>query len=137
MDFGALIAFGATGVKKAVDLISFLLARQWAAVVKQLAAYAGGIAITFICAHSDFANYLGIAGLNNWSLVIAGLLLASAGSVGADLIAAADNTQSAAAPRFSLHLFKKRAKTVEPETTAAAPVVAPQTTKPRTRKAAK
>lgn len=107
MDFGALVAFGLPLVKKLVDLVSYVLSREFARAAKVLTAYVIATGLTFVVAHSDYASLLGLDHLNAWSLVLGGIVVGSTAAFGADVLAAADNTQTAANPPLSLHLFGK------------------------------
>lgn len=92
-------------VKKIVDTVKYSLSGDVNAVVTQLTAWAAGIAVAFVAAHSDFAATLAVNGgvldqLNNWSLAIVGINLASVAGVGWDTIKAVDNSNSAATPNL-------------------------------------
>lgn len=105
MEFVPIIVIGAL-LKKAVDFLKYLLAKDWNGVVTQLVVWLVGIGLTWLLSASDFANGVEIGGLdlgnlNTASIVLVGLSLSSTASfLGQDLIKALDNTQSAATPNL-------------------------------------
>lgn len=85
MEFTAVILVAAL-VKKIVDLLVFLTAKDWVAVVKQLIAWTAGASSLWLVANTpwgkDFSvgdQHLGSLGVV--ALIVAGLLVGSGGSV--------------------------------------------------------
>lgn len=102
MELGTTAVLAAM-IKKIVDFLKYAANRDVNAVVTQITSWAAGVAVTFLVAHSDFAGGVAIHGtlmsnLNNWSVALIGVNLASLAGVGWDAIKAIDNTNSAVVP---------------------------------------
>lgn len=102
MEFVPLLVMTAL-VKKAVDFIKYVTSADVNAIVTQLVAWAVGIGLAFLAAKSDWANTIMVngqplAGFNNWSLVFAGLNIASLAGFGWDTLKALDGSNSAVVP---------------------------------------
>jgi hypothetical protein len=101
-----VLATAAATVKKIVDFVRFLSAKDVISVVTQVLAWVAGIGAAFLLAAADItANYdLGggyvLGRANGASLILLGLGFGSGGSLLTDLIKARDNSQSAAVPRL-------------------------------------
>lgn len=90
-------------VKKVVDVVRYASGRDWNGVVTQLLVWAGGVLVVVVFAQSDWAGSvafgdLHLAQMNVASLVLAGITVGSAASVGQDVIKAVDNGQTEAKP---------------------------------------
>lgn len=115
---GVIAVAGLTGmgalVWKVVDFLRLVtnLPATRSSVLTQLAAWAGGLIVTFLYSESQLGDIaipgtaLTVDRLNLASLVIVGLALGSAVGVGVDLKQAVDATDSAAKPA----LLPKRRK---------------------------
>lgn len=105
MDFVPLLVIGAL-LKKAVDFLKYLSAKDWNGVVTQVVVWLVGIGLVWLLSASDFANGVQIGGLdlgnlNAASIVLVGLSLSSTASfVGQDLLKALDNSQTARTPEL-------------------------------------
>lgn len=93
-------------VKKLVDFVRFVKARDGWSVATQVVAWLAGIGVVMMAAHTAWAHTLvfgdvSLAGMGAWSQVFAGIAVGSAGSVLKDAVAAVDNTQSAAVPSLA------------------------------------
>lgn len=105
MEFVPIIVIGAL-LKKAVDFLKYLRAKDWNGVATQLVVWIVGVGLVWLLSASDFANGVQIGGLdlgnlNAASIVLVGLSLSSTASfLGQDLIKALDNTQSASTPNL-------------------------------------
>jgi hypothetical protein len=104
MEFVPLVVLTAL-IKKIVDTIKYAVAGDVNAVATQIVAWLAGIGVAFLGANSDWANQMQIGGLpldalNNWSIVLAGINLASTAGLAWDAIKAIDNDNSAAVPNL-------------------------------------
>ena len=102
MEFVPVVVLGAL-VLKFTDLLKLLSAKDWRAAITQLTAWASGVAGVALVAQTDFASAVPVgdftlATLNGWSLIVAGLSLASTASVGYDVKRAIDNNDTAKMP---------------------------------------
>lgn len=96
-------------VKKLVDFVRFVKARDAWSVLTQMVAWLAGVGVVMMAAHTAWANTMifggvSLASMGAWSQVLAGIAVGSAGSVLKDSIAAVDNSQSAAVPPLSTPL---------------------------------
>lgn len=109
-DVAALAVFVGVGlfIKKAVDLVRYLSARDRSAVVTQLVVWILAITAMFVLAASDFADSFRIGTLllsqmNGATLVIVGLSWGSGASFfGVDLLKAIDRNDTAAIPKLAI-----------------------------------
>lgn len=90
-------------VKKGVDLLRYVIAKDGNGALTTVVALGVGVAVAFLVAASDFAAGVEVAGrtlanMNDASVVLVGLGLGATGSVGWDALRAIDNSQSAAVP---------------------------------------
>lgn len=97
-----MIAF----VKKVVDLLKYGTNGDWNGVVTQLVAWGAGIAIAFLTANSDFGantqvNEMALSTLNGWTVVLAGIGLASSAGFGWDTLKSLDNKDTSAMPTLT------------------------------------
>ena len=102
MEFVPVLVLGAL-VLKFTDFLKLVSAKDWNAVTTQLTAWGSGIVGVLLVAQTDFASAVPVgedtlATLNGWSLIVAGLSLASTASVGYDVKRAIDNNDSAKMP---------------------------------------
>lgn len=102
MEFVPVLVLGAL-VLKFTDFLKLVHAKDWNAVITQLVAWGSGVAGAALIAQTDFAGAVPIgeftlATLNGWSLIVAGLSLASTASVGYDVKRALDSSDSAKMP---------------------------------------
>lgn len=91
--------------KQVTDLVAFVTAQDWKAVLKQVVAYAAGIGGVALVKAADFAPTYAIPGtdqilsdLNAFGTVLAGLLLGAGAGVVQGFIASRDNHSSAYVP---------------------------------------
>jgi hypothetical protein len=90
-------------VVSAVNYVTYVKAKAWDPVVKQTAAYVGGVVATIVAAHSDFGATLPVAEraldtLNGASQVLVGLALGGVAIFGNEVKKAIDSTDSAVKP---------------------------------------
>lgn len=90
-------------IKKLVDVVRYATGRDWNAVVTQVLVWFAGVVVVTVFAASDWAGSIALGDLqlenmNLASLVLAGLTVGSAASVGQDVIKAVDNGQTEAKP---------------------------------------
>lgn len=102
MEFVPLVVLTAL-IKKIVDTIKYLAAGDVNAVVTQIVAWLAGIAVAFLGAKSDWANSIqvgdvALSTLNNWSVALIGINLASTAGLTWDAIKAVDGSNSAVVP---------------------------------------
>lgn len=102
MDLIPLVVLTAM-IKKIVDTLKYGLAGDVNAVVTQIVAWLSGVGVMFVAANADFAESMAVNGvalgaLNNWSIALIGVNLASTAGVAWDAIKAIDNNNSAAVP---------------------------------------
>ena len=102
MEFVPVVVLAAL-VLKFTDWLKLVSAKDWNAVITQLTAWAAGVGGVALVAQTDFASAVPVgdftlATLNGWSLIVAGLSLASTASVGYDFKRALDTTDSAKMP---------------------------------------
>lgn len=96
---GLVIAF----VKKIVDFPAYIKGQDWNAVTKTTLAWVAGILAAFLLQATDFAKDLQLAGVvladtNAATVILFGLSIASAASVGNDVLAAVDRNRTSAVP---------------------------------------
>lgn len=91
--------------KQLTDLVAFITAQDWKAVLKQVIGYVAGIGGLFLVKLSDLAPGYIIPGtdstvsdLNGAGTIVAGLLLGAGAGVVAGFIASRDNHSSAYVP---------------------------------------
>lgn len=104
MEFVPLLVLSAL-IKKIVDTVKYGAAGDVNAVATQIVVWIAGVLVMFAAAASDLGAQLTVNGhslgdLNNWSVVLVGVNLASTASVGWDVIKAVDNSNSAAVPNL-------------------------------------
>jgi hypothetical protein len=102
MDF-IPVAILATLVVKFTDFLKRLFSGDVNGVVTQLVVWGAGVAAVFLVSASQWAKdvqigQLGLDTLGNWSLVLVGFCIGSAGSFVYDAKKALDGTDSAAEP---------------------------------------
>jgi hypothetical protein len=102
MEFIPIAVLLAT-VKKLVDFVRFLRAGDVNGVITQVAAWAAGFLVVALAAHTPWAAGLVFGGFALSKLGVAaqllvGVTVGSAASFGKDVVAAVDNSQSAAVP---------------------------------------
>lgn len=102
MEFVPMLVVLAT-VKKIVDFVRYLRARDGNAVATQLVAWLAGFALVALVAHTPWAAGLvfGAVALSKLGIaaqILVGVAVGSSGSIATDVIKAADNSQSAAVP---------------------------------------
>ena len=99
-----MFTLGAVGLVavagKVIDFAKSVTNRDVNAVVTQAAAWAGGVATTFLFGASDFASGVPVGDLvlsdvNGWSKVVIGVMVGSGASLAYDLKRALDSTDSA------------------------------------------
>lgn len=89
MEFVPILVLGAT-VKKLVDFVRFARAGEFESIAIQLIAWAGGIGVTMLAAHTAWADGIvigdqALAGMSAASQILAGIALGSAASLAHDL----------------------------------------------------
>jgi hypothetical protein len=104
MEFVPLVVL-TSAVKKLVDTVKYAANGDINAVVTQLVAWALGILVTWISSQAELAhlmevNGVPIANLDGWSLVVAGIALASTAGIGYDALKAIDGSNSAIIPNL-------------------------------------
>lgn len=102
---GAELAVLAAFIKKFVDFLRALRGRDTNAVATQLVAWVGGIVVTWLAAHINFASGIEVANvqldhMGLWAQAALGVLLGSGASIVQDTFKAVDNTQSEAKPKL-------------------------------------
>ncbi len=102
MEFAPAIAAIAL-IMKIIDFIRYARARDINGVVTQLATWAAGVVVFLLVAQTTWAEDIIIADrpmnvLGFWSLVFAGVSVASAASVAKDTLKAVDSSNSAKIP---------------------------------------
>jgi hypothetical protein len=102
--FTSVAALGAT-IYTAVNLLKYLRAGNWNGVVTLVAACLVGIGVVWLAAQADVTENLTLIEdgaplglLDGWSLVLAGIALASLSSAFTDIRKAIDGTASAEKP---------------------------------------
>lgn len=105
MDFVPLLLMVAC-IKKVVDLIKYATNADINGLITQVVAWAAGIGVVAVMAHSDFASTAVINGVTleslNWAgIAIAGTVVASAAGFGWDTLKSLDNTNSAIVPNLT------------------------------------
>lgn len=103
-------------IKKIIDFIRFIRARDIDGVVTQSVAWVVSVLVTVLAAHTDWADGFSVFGKifseASWqSHVFLGLLIGSSASLVTDTIKALDNSQSAAIPRLVSGDYSKVDKT--------------------------
>jgi hypothetical protein len=105
-----LALFAIVGVlgSKLLDVVRYARGQDWNAVVTQAAAWAVGVALTFVASAADTFGTLVVPGINvplndldGWSKVLVGTAILSLLSKVVDLQKTFDNTQSAAVPNLT------------------------------------
>lgn len=89
MEFVPILVLGAT-VKKLVDFVRFARTGDFEAIFVQLLAWAGGVGVTMLAAHTAWADGIvlgdqALAGMGVASQILAGIALGSAASLAHDL----------------------------------------------------
>lgn len=102
MDWTAAVALLAL-VKKSVDVVRYLSAKDLNGVVTQVVTWALGVAVVQLVARTVWASQVIVSSiplthLNLWSQVFVGLTIGSTSSVVHDAVRAVDNTDSAQVP---------------------------------------
>jgi hypothetical protein len=115
-DLTQLVALG-TVAYTVVNFIRYALATDWPSVFSQLLAWAAGVVMTFIVAHTDLAAAFAFGSKNlsqigGGSQFLTGLAAASSISIVYQFTKAVDTTQSAAVP--SLQLPRPAKQTTQP-----------------------
>jgi hypothetical protein len=118
-DLAQLVALG-TVAYTLVNVIRYTLVTNWSSVFSQILAWAAGVVMTFIVAHTDLAPAFtfgskNLSQISGGSQFLVGLAAASSISIVYQFTKAVDTTQSAAVPTLQL---PRRAKqpTQPPET---------------------
>jgi hypothetical protein len=94
----------ATLTFKVTSVIKYLTARDWSSALTQAVAWVAGIVVAFLAANADVTSAIQpIPGypldtMDNWSLVLVGLGLASLASTIYDVKSAIDGSDSAKEP---------------------------------------
>lgn len=99
MEFVPILVLGAT-VKKIVDLLRFFRDHNYEAIIIQIIAWLGGVAVTLLAAHTSWADGIVIgdqplARMNAASQILAGIALGSAASLAHDVAPAPADQYSA------------------------------------------
>ena len=102
MEFVPILVVLAT-VKKVVDFVRFLRARDVNAVATQIVAWLAGFVVIALAAHTPWAAGLifgdvALSKLGIAAQILVGIAIGSSGSLATDVIKATDNSQSAAVP---------------------------------------
>lgn len=105
-DLTQLVALG-TVAYTVVNFIRYALATDWPSVFSQLLAWAAGVAMTFMVAHTDLAAAFtfgskDLGQISGGSQFLVGLAAASSISIVYQFTKAVDRTQSAAVPPLKL-----------------------------------
>lgn len=119
MEFVPLLVLSSL-VKKLTDFLKYALNADVNAIVTQIAAWLIGVAVAFVGAKSDWGHQLAVNGinvadLNNWSLLLVGVNLASLAGVGWDVIKAVDSSNSAAVPNLLRQMRVRQGTEASPE----------------------
>jgi hypothetical protein len=121
-DLTQLVALG-TVAYTAVNFIRYALVTNWSSVFSQILAWAAGVAMTFLVAHTDLASAFtfgskNLGQINGGSQFLVGLAAASSISIVYQFTKAVDTTQSAKVP--SLQIPRRAKNPVQPSKTGAA-----------------
>jgi hypothetical protein len=111
MDWTAVAALTVL-VKKVVDLLRYLNAREMNGVVTQLVVWAAAVGAVMLAAHTAWASTSLVSGvalsqMNVWSQVYLGLTVGSASSLVQDAVKAVDSSDSARIPPLVTRSAKK------------------------------
>ena len=125
-DLAQLVALG-TVAYTGVNLIRYGLATDWPSVFSQILAWAAGVAMTFVVAHTDLASAFtfgskNLGQISGGSQFLVGLAAASSISIVYQFTKAVDTKQSAAVP--TLQLPRRAKHPAQPPETAGVKVTA-------------
>jgi hypothetical protein len=119
-DLTQLIALG-TVAYTVVNFIRYALATNWSSVFSQVLAWAAGVAMTFLVAHTDLASAFtfgskNLGQISGESQFLVGLAAASSISIVYQFTKAVDTTQSAAVPALEFPASaKNQVQSTKPE----------------------
>ena len=118
-DLAQLVALG-TVAYTVVNFIRYALVTNWSSVFSQILAWAAGVTMTFVVAHTDLASAFtfgskNLGQISGGSQFLVGLAAASSIGIVYQFTKAIDSTQSAAVPSLQLpNTAKNTAQSVQP-----------------------